>query len=159
LVQEISDGGNLFGEGHVDGLRAIRDLETLIDPNNPEYGTKTHQLLVTDASNEGRTPRIHHCARQSISPVNIYKHGIYCGQSYRVGTAAALGNIAGMPHGKPDWRNSRFGLFIGTAPAQAGNPFQRQGRELADARSRQEQTYTYVVVSPVLPTSSSYASG
>lgn len=159
LVQEISDGGNLFGEGHVEGLRAIRDLETLIDPNNPEYGTKANQLLVTDASNEGRTPLINRFARQSFGTVNVSNHGAYCGQSYRVGTAAALGNIAGMPHGKPDWRNSRFGLFIGTAPAQAGNPFQRQGRELADARSRQEQTYTYVVVSPVLPTSSSYASG
>jgi tetrathionate reductase subunit A len=36
--------------------------------------------------------------------------------------------MAGMPHGKPDWKNSRFGLFIGTSPAQSGNPFQRGPR-------------------------------
>jgi tetrathionate reductase subunit A len=38
LVQEICEGGDLFGEGHVDGLRAIRDVNTLIDEANPEYG-------------------------------------------------------------------------------------------------------------------------
>ena len=159
LVQEICAGGDLFGEGHVDGLAAIRDVDTLIDPDNPEYGPKANQLLVTDASNEGRTPLLKRFAGQAFGTVNVSNHGAYCGQTYRVGTAAALGDIAGMPHGKPDWKNSRFGLFIGTAPAQAGNPFQRQGRELAEARSRSENTYKYVVVSPVLPSSSSFAAG
>src|SRR5690625_4041890 len=64
-----------------------------------------------------------------------------------------------MPHGKPDWTSARFGLFIGAAPAQSGNPFQRQGRELAEARAREENTFNYVVVSPILPTSSSLAAG
>jgi len=159
LITEICEGGDLFGEGHVDGLRAIRDVETLIDADNPEYGPKSNQLLFTDASNEGRTPLIRRFAQQSFGTVNLSNHGAYCGQSYRVGTAAALGNLSGMPHGKPDWANSRFGLFIGTAPAQSGNPFQRQGRELAEARTRAENTYRYVVVSPLLPTSSSHASG
>ena len=159
LVKEICEGGDLFGEGHVDGLRAIRDVQTLIDPENPEYGPKANQLLVTDASNEGRTPLINRFARQSFGTVNVSNHGAYCGQTYRVGTAAALGNLAGMPHGKPDWKNSRFGLFIGTAPAQAGNPFQRMGRELSEARSRAQNTYQYVVVSPILPMSSSHAAG
>lgn len=159
LVKEICEGGDLFGEGHVDGLATIRDVQTLIDADNPEYGPKSNQLLVTDASNEGRTPLINRFARQSFGTVNVSNHGAYCGQTYRVGTAAALGNIPGMPHGKPDWKNSRFGLFLGTAPAQAGNPFQRMGRELSEARSRAENTYQYVVVSPVLPMSSSHAAG
>ena len=159
LVQEICEGGNLFGEGHVDGLRAIRDVQTPIDPDNPEYGPRSNQLLMTDSANEGRTPLINRFARQAFGTVNVANHGSYCGQSYRVGTGAALGDLAGLPHGKPDWQHSRFGLFIGTAPAQSGNPFQRQGRELAAARSRDEQTYQYVVVSPVLPMSSSHAAG
>lgn len=159
LVQEICEGGDLFGEGHVDGLRAIRDVHTLIDPDNPEYGPRSNQLLMTDSANEGRTPLINRFARQAFGTVNVANHGSYCGQSYRVGTGAALGDLAGLPHGKPDWQHSRFGLFIGTAPAQSGNPFQRQGRELAAARSRDEQTYQYVVVSPVLPMSSSHAAG
>ena len=159
LVQEVCEGGDLFGEGHVDGLRAIRDVNTLIDPENPEYGPKSNQLVITDASNEGRTPLIRRFAGPAFGTVNFANHGAYCGQTYRVGTAAALGNIPGMPHGKPDWKNSRFGLFLGTAPAQAGNPFQRMGRELAEARSREDNSYKYVVISPVLPTSSSHAAG
>ena len=58
-------------------------------------------MLVTDASNEDRTPLINRFARQSFGTVNVANHGAYCGQTYRVGTAAALGNIPGMPHGKP----------------------------------------------------------
>ena len=44
LVEEVVEGGDLFGEGHVDGLRAIYSDE-LIDSENPEYGTKRNQLL------------------------------------------------------------------------------------------------------------------
>ena len=159
LVQEVCEGGDLFGEGHVDGLRAIFDPNTLIDPENPEYGAKVNQFMFTDASNEGRTGLIRRFTEQSFGSINFANHGSYCGQSFRVGAGAALGNMRGMPHGKPDWSSAEFGLFIGAAPAQAGNPFQRQGRELAEARARKENTFRYVVVSPVLPTSSSLAAG
>lgn len=160
LVQEVCEGGDLFGEGHVDGLRAIYDRETPLDPANPEYGAKVNQFLFTDASNEGRTPLIQRFAGQSFGTVNFGNHGSYCGQSFRVGAGAALGDLKGMPHGKPDWDNARFGLFIGAAPAQAGNPFQRQARQLAEARTRpQEEGFQYVVVSPVLPASSSLSAG
>jgi tetrathionate reductase subunit A len=160
LVEEVCEGGDLFGEGHVDGLRAIFDRETPLDPDNPEYGAKVNQFLFTDASNEGRTPLIQRFAGQSFGTVNFSNHGSYCGQSFRVGAGAALGDLKSMPHGKPDWDNARFGLFIGAAPAQAGNPFQRQARQLAEARVRPEESgFTYVVVSPMLPASSSLSAG
>ncbi|WP_027994555.1 tetrathionate reductase subunit A [Simplicispira psychrophila] len=159
LVQEVCDGGDLFGEGPVDGLRAVRDTKTLLDPANPEYGPKSNQLLVTDSANEGRAALVRRFAGPAFGTVNVSNHGSYCGQSFRVGAGAAMGSLAEMPHGKPDWKNASFGLFIGAAPAQSGNPFQRQGRELAEARSRPENTFRYVVVSPILPTSSSLASG
>src|SRR5690625_1935420 len=159
LIEEICEGGDLFGEGHVDGLRAIFDRDTLIDPDHPEYGPLSNQLIVTDAGNEGRTPLLRRFAEQSFGTVNRSNHGAYCGQTFRIGAGVALGDVRGMPHGKPDWTSARFGLFIGAAPAQSGNPFQRQGRELAEARAREENTFNYVVVSPILPTSSSLAAG
>ena len=159
LVQEVCEGGDLFGEGVVEGLRAIYDNKTLIDPENPEYGPLANQLLVTDAANEGRTPLINRFAQQSFGTVNVANHGSYCGQTFRVGAGVALGDLFGQPHGKPDWTRAQFGLFIGAAPAQSGNPFQRQGRELAEARTRAENAFKYIVVSPVLPTSSSFAAG
>src|SRR3546814_1421586 len=118
-----------------------------------------NQLVVNDAANEGRSALINRFAQQSVGTVNRSNHGSYCGQTRRVGAAAALGDLPGMPHGKPDWTSAHFGLFIGAAPAQAGNPFQRQGRELAEARSRKDNPFRYVVVSPILPTSSNLASG
>ncbi|KDD61236.1 molybdopterin oxidoreductase [Bordetella bronchiseptica OSU553] len=160
LVEEVCEGGDLFGEGHVDGLRAIYDPVTPLDPDNPEYGPRSNQLLFTDSANEGRTPLIQRFAAQSFGTVNVSNHGSYCGQSFRVGTGAAFGDLKGMPHGKPDWTRARFGLFIGTAPAQSGNPFQRQGRQLAEARVRDDGAgFHYVVVSPVLPASASLAAG
>lgn len=50
----MTEGGDLFGEGHVDGLRAIRDLDTLIDPAQPALGPVANQLLVTNAGDDGR---------------------------------------------------------------------------------------------------------
>ncbi len=159
LVKEVCEGGDLFGEGHVDGLRAIFDQKTPIDPDNPEYGPKANQLIFTDSANEGRTGLVRRFTEQSFGSRNFSNHGSYCGQTFRVGTGAALGDIRAMPHGKPDWPSASFGLFIGAAPAQSGNPFQRQGRQLAEARTRKDNPFRYVVVSPILPTSSSMASG
>ena len=159
LIEEVCEGGDLFGEGHVDGLRAVRDTQTPLDPENPEYGPKSNQLVVSESANEGRSGLLRRFTGPSFGSVNVANHGAYCGQSFRVGAGAALGSLAEMPHGKPDWKNCSFGLFIGAAPAQSGNPFQRQGRELAEARSRKENTFRYVVVSPILPTSSSLAAG
>ncbi|ESF21658.1 tetrathionate reductase subunit A, partial [Salmonella enterica subsp. enterica serovar Tallahassee str. 0012] len=39
--------------------------------------------------------------------------------------------------------------FMGTSPAQSGNPFKRQARQLASARLR--ENFQYVVVAPALP--------
>src|SRR5690625_265292 len=159
LIKEVCQGGDLFGEGHVEGLQDIFDRQTPIDPQQPELGPRSNQLIVTDAGNEGRTPLLRRFAEQSFGTVNRSNHGAYCGQTFRIGAGVALGEVRGMPHGKPDWTSARFGLFIGAAPAQSGNPFQRQGRELAEARAREENTFNYVVVSPILPTSSSLAAG
>lgn len=159
LIEEVCEGGDLFGEGHVQGLRAIHDNQTPIDADNPEFGPISNQLLVTDAANEGRTPLIKRFAEQAFGTVNVSNHGSYCGQTFRVGSGAAMGDLREQPHGKPDWTRARFGLFLGAAPAQSGNPFQRQGRELAEARTRNEDALRYIVVSPILPTSSSFAAG
>lgn len=54
LITEVVEGGDLFGEGHVDGLRAIHDPHTPLDARHPGFGPKSNQLLVTNTSDEGR---------------------------------------------------------------------------------------------------------
>lgn len=155
LVQEVVEGGDLFGEGHVEGLRALRDLTTPVDPDSPEFGPRANQLLVTDAGNEGREPLLKRFAFDAFGTRNFGNHGAYCTGGYRLGSAMLFNDLKGQAHSKPDWAHVRFALFLGTSPAQAGNPFKLQGRLLASARTERE--FEYVIVSPVLPNSSSLA--
>ena len=62
LIEEIVVGGNLFGEGAVEGLQDIYGQEPL-DPHNPEYGPKSNQLLVMEATDLwplGYSPTLYH---------------------------------------------------------------------------------------------------
>lgn len=149
LIKEVVEGGDLFGEGHVDGLRAIHDTNTPLDAVHPGFGPKSNQLLVTNTSDEGRDTFLRRFALNSFGSKNFGAHGAYCGLAYRAGSGALMGDLDKNTHVKPDWDNVKFALFMGTSPAQSGNPFKRQARQLASARLRDD--FRYVVVAPALP--------
>ena len=155
LVREVVEGGDLFGEGHIDGLRAIHDLETPIDSKHPDYGPKANQLLVTFAGPEGRQPLLKRFANAAFGTINFGSHGSYCGLSYRAGSGAVLNDFQNNAHGKPDWDHAEYILFMGTSPAQAGNPYKRQARQLTEART--DRSFKYTVVAPRLELSGSIA--
>ena len=158
LVREICEGGDLFGEGHVEGLAAIRDVNTLIDEANPEYGPKSNQLLVTEAANEAAphwsTALPNSPSAPSMCPTTAL-------------TAARPTAWVRAPH----WEiwlacpmASRTGRTRALACSSVPRPRSRAtlpacGPRAGRARSRSENTYRYVVVSPMLPTSSSFAAG
>lgn len=157
LIEEVVEGGDLFGEGHVDGLRAIHAPDTPIDAKHPSFGPKTNQLLVTNTSDEGRDAFLRRFALNSFGSKNFGAHGAYCGLAYRAGSGALMGDLDKNPHVKPDWENVEFALFMGTSPAQSGNPFKRQARQLASARLREifntswsPPRYPYQRCSPIL---------
>ncbi|CAM6224222.1 tetrathionate reductase subunit TtrA [Citrobacter sedlakii] len=149
LINEVVEGGDLFGEGHVDGLRAIYAPSTPIDPQHPGFGPKSNQLLVTNTSDDGRDSFLRRFALNSFGSKNFGAHGSYCGLAYRAGSGALMGDLDKNTHVKPDWDNVEFALFMGTSPAQSGNPFKRQARQLSSARLRDD--FSYVVVAPALP--------
>lgn len=155
LIEEVVEGGDLFGEGPVDGLRAIRDLETPIDPENPEFGPKANQLLVMPAFKSGRLMMAARFAKMSFGTRNLVGHRSYCGLSMRAGYAALLDDLDKQPHLKPDYRHAKYLLFIGTAPGNAGNPYKLQGTLMADARTT--GGVHYAVVDPVLTNSQNHA--
>lgn len=153
LIDEVVNGGDLFGEGNVEGLKAIRDLSTPVDPQNPEYGPKANQLLVTNAGNEGRDDILKRFAFNSFGTRNFGHHGSYCGYAFRAGSGAFLNDLDKNAHLKPDFDNAKYIIFIGMSPAQAGNPFKRQARQLAKARTEGKLEYT--IITPSLPAGSS----
>ena len=157
LVKEVTEGGNLFGEGPVVGLKALRDLATPIDPAQPELGPRVNQVALLSSVNDGREPFARRFWNKSYGTLNFVGHGSYCGGSYRSGAGALFGDMKKMPHGKPDLANSEFVIFAGTAPGNAGNPFKRTGAILAKGRS--DGKLNYVVVDPVLTNADNLAAG
>lgn len=157
LLREVVEGGDLFGEGPVEGLGSLRDLKTPIDASQPELGPRVNQVAVLSSVNDGREGFARRFFQQAYGTINFFGHGSYCGGAYRSGSGALFGDLKKMPHCKPDFANAEFVLFVGTAPGQAGNPFKRQGTLIAKART--EGKLSYVVVDPVLNHSSNRASG
>ncbi len=155
LIKEVVEGGDLFGEGAVEGLRAIRDLKTPLDPDNPEYGPKANRLAVIEAGGAGRSDFVKRFTFNSFGTRNYASHGSYCGFAMRAGSGAAMGDLKKYAHGKPDFSRCEFAIFIGSAPGNAGKPFKRQGRLLATARSTGE--LDYVVIDPAINNASSMA--
>jgi len=147
LVTEVVMGGDLFGEGRVAGLAELRSFAP-IDPAQPELGPRVNQVAMLTSVNDGRENFARRFVQQAYGTINMVGHGAYCGGSYRAGSGAVFGDTKQMPHAKPDLQNAEFIIFIGTAPANAGNPFKRQGTLLA--RARTEGKLNYVVVDPVL---------
>ncbi|MDN6290450.1 MAG: tetrathionate reductase subunit TtrA [Tetragenococcus koreensis] len=156
LVDEIVNGGDLFGEGHVEGLKDIYDPSTPLDAKHPSYGPKSNQLLTSFSGPEGRTPLMKRFALKSFGTINFGAHGSYCGLNMRSGSGALMNDLAKNTHVKPDWDYVEYAVFWGTSPAQAGNPFKRQGRQLADERS-QRDNFEYAVIDPNMPNTTTLA--
>ncbi|GAA6200507.1 molybdopterin dinucleotide binding domain-containing protein [Aquicoccus sp. SU-CL01552] len=148
LLEEVVEGGDLFGEGPVAGLREIRDLETPALEGAPEFGPRANHLVWMNCVDDGRDSFVLRWLKQSFGSNNFTRHGSYCGGAYRSGSGAMFGNFKSMPHAKPDFSNAEFIIFAGTAPGNAGNPFKRIGTLVAKARS--DGDLSYVVVDPVL---------
>lgn len=157
LLKEIVEGGDLFGEGQIKGLRAIRDLKTLIDEKNPEYGTMANKLCMLGTTDEGRQKAMMQRFTKAFGTINFMGHTAICGLSMRSGEAAYLGDFGKYPHLKPDFENTKFLLNIATAPAQAGNPFKRQAKLLARARTLGD--CKYITVTPILTNTDNIAVG
>ena len=148
LIEEVVEGGDLFGEGHVEGLRAIRDLKAPAVEGAPEFGSRANRLVWMNCVNDGRDNLALRWLKKSYGSNNFTRHGSYCGGAYRSGSGAMFGDFKKMPHAKPDFSNAEFVLFVGTAPGNAGNPFKRVGTLVAEARV--DGKLSYAVVDPVL---------
>lgn len=129
-INEIVEGGDLFGEGHVDGLRALRDLKTPINPNAPELGPKVNQVVYSVGRSEhGRkefTDRFWGAAYGTKN--KKIDHTSICETSHHVafdliGNKGELGG-KGLKHAKPDIINSKYIIFFGTSPYEANFPMQ-----------------------------------
>lgn len=129
-LTEIVEGGNLFGEGQVDGLRATHDLENDIDPTLPELGKKANQLVFM----AGRIEELERdfsdrFFRNGFGTINFRNdHTSICEQARH----AATNVMTGANHLKPDLVNVRYLIIFGSNPLEAGFPMITFARRLVN---------------------------
>jgi len=126
---EIINGGDLFGEGHVDGLAACRDLATPADPNAPELGPKANQVVFMPGRIEhGKKEFTDRFFKNAYGTVNNrLDHTSICETSHHVGLDLCFN---GSHHIKPDIMNAKYIIFFGTSPYEANFPMQALARKL-----------------------------
>lgn len=141
--KEIIEGGNLFGEGHVDGLKAIRSFDP-IDPAAPELGPKANQLCFMPGRIEhGRKEFTDRWFKDAFGTVNKrLDHTSICETSHHVGLDLCFHK---KHHIKPDIMNCEYIIFFGTSPYEANFPMQALARKLNFFRERGGQL---VIVDP-----------
>ncbi|ABV38812.1 molydopterin dinucleotide-binding region [Shewanella sediminis HAW-EB3] len=150
-LSEIVNGGDLFGEGHVEGLRAVRQLDKQVKPGYPEFGTAANHLFATFCAED--TLRGSFYARfmqQSWGTSNLGTKHAYCGAAQVTGFSLGMSPDFEEWLNDVDWENVEYGLFMGTSPGSSGNSLNRAGRGLAD--SRVDRKFKYVCVDPLLRT-------
>ena len=151
LVKEVVEGGNLFGEGHVEGLAQIHDDKTVANPEYPDFGPKKNQLLMTGCSEDpARWDFYTRFSEASWGTPNIGNKDSYCGHQQVAGCALGVedgANSGALP--TTDFEHCEFAIFIGTNPGLSGISLNSASKRLADART-QNPNFRYVVVDPIL---------
>lgn len=125
-IEEICEGGDLFGEGHVDGLRALRSLDP-IDPAIPELGPKANQVVVmVGRMEEGQTDFNDRFWGKCFGTVNFrLPHDTICELDWFVGAGES-----GAANRKPDFLNCKYLLNFGANYMEANFPMQTSARKI-----------------------------
>ncbi|GAB6171736.1 tetrathionate reductase subunit A [Paradesulfitobacterium aromaticivorans] len=130
--KEIIEGGNLFGEGKVEGLKAVRDISTPIDPEAPELGPKANQFVFLAGRIENsRSELVKRFVNNSFGSINWFEHTTVCEQSHHIATAQTF---AGKGHMKPDFANTKYILNFGANYGEANFPMNGLSRKLGNFR-------------------------
>lgn len=128
--KEIIEGGDLFGEGNVEGMRAVRDLQTPIDPNAPELGPKANQFVFLAGRIEhGRAEFSKRFVNGGYGSLNWFEHTTVCEQSHHIASAHTY---AGKTHLKPDFENAKLILNFGANYGEGNFPVNGLSRKMAN---------------------------
>lgn len=132
--KEIVEGGDLFNEGHVDGLRAIRDTNTLIDPSVPEFGPKSNQFVfLAGRIEEGRKEFSKRFLNGGYGSVNWFEHTSICEISHHIATKQTTPDT---DHFKPDFANANYIISFGAAYVEANFPMNNLANKVGQFKER-----------------------
>lgn len=151
LIDEVVNGGDLFGEGNVEGLADIYRNENLANSAYPDFGPSKNQLLMTGCSEDpARWNFYKRFSEAAWGTPNIGNKDSYCGHQQVAGCALGVedgANSGALP--TTDFQHCEFAIFIGTNPGLSGISLNSASRRLADART-ENPNFSYVVIDPIL---------
>ncbi len=130
LVEETTEGGKLFADigedREIEGFRACHDTQTPLDPDAPELGPKSMQVVEFGGRGDGRSVFTSRFA-QAYGTTNFYSHGYSCGGAFiPTGSLTTGGQFM-----RPDVMRNKYILFEGQFPGQSGKPQTAMARQVA----------------------------
>ncbi|MEW5877641.1 MAG: molybdopterin-dependent oxidoreductase [Acidobacteriota bacterium] len=117
-------------------LRTIRDVETPIDPNFPEFGPKSNQLVLSFGRwQHGQKEFTDRLFGSGFGTVNFrHDHTSICEVSHH--TAFNLMTDYRKNHFKPDLENAEYVIWFGASVLEADFPHQTLARMVANFLAR-----------------------
>lgn len=150
LIKEVTEGGDLFGEGEVEGLKSLRDLETPANEKYSDFGPKANQLLGSYLSEQyARTWFYKRFMEKIWGTVNLGCKDSYCGHQQSAGCGLGCFDAVGYT-ALPiiDYDECEYAILIGTSPGLSGNSLNANARRIANAKKR--DNFKYLMVDPIL---------
>ncbi|HVJ47609.1 molybdopterin-dependent oxidoreductase [Desulfitobacterium sp.] len=132
--KDIIEGGDLFGEGNVEGLKVVRDITTPIDPDAPELGPKANQFVFLAGRIENaRAELTKRFINNAFGTINWFEHTTVCEQSHHIASAQTF---ATKNHLKPDFENAKLIMNFGANYGEANFPMNGLSRKLANFKTK-----------------------
>ena len=147
LIIEVTEGGKLFADlgedREIEGFKAIHDNETLIDPDRPDLGSVSNQLVLMGGRSDGRTGTSGRFVK-AFGTVNQVGHGSTCGCAQWAKPLTEKRSVGAIS----DVDFCEYILWMGEFPGATGNSFQgiakRSAKRLAAGECKMD------VLDPVL---------
>ena len=128
LIKETTEGGRLFegiGESReIEGFLGIHDTQSPLDPDSPELGPKSNQLVLLGGRSDGRGSGSYFAS--CFGSLNSHGHGSTCGGAMNVNTSCTSGAV------HMDCESTEYALWLGYFPGANGKSMQGTARRASN---------------------------
>lgn len=146
LIKEVTEGGKLFADigedTNIEGFLALHDTTTPMNPDSPEYGPVSNQLVELGGRGDGRSV-INSRFLNSFGSINVHSHGSSCGGAKNTNVFKT-----GTRDLRSDIEEAEYILWIGCFPGSNGKSYQGIAKRCVEALSSDRCKMD--VVDPVL---------
>ncbi len=130
LIEEVTEGGRLFAEigedQEIEGLKALHDNTTPIDPEQPSLGARANQVVFMGGRADGRQAIWQRFAA-AYGSTNVFGHSATCGGAQVAKNMSKLGGKGAIS----DVDFCEYLLWMGSFPGATGNSFQGMAKRSA----------------------------